>query len=178
VAPPTPAPQPSATPVISPDAAEDPTPSTETANLKSQTDVTMGESDLDKGEPSLGNDPSAETFAENLMSNPGLAKFGLSRKSAEEIQRLARQCLEKRNLSAEEEAQEAEDVKFSDLLAQVRLRGERIRTGELPTAPVIPLTLTEKVAIEVNASLDKLAREQYVSQNSNSCFSFISYHII
>ena len=53
--------------------------------LESQTDVTMGESDLDKGEPSLGNDPSAKTFAENLISNPGLAKFGLSRKSAKEI---------------------------------------------------------------------------------------------
>ena len=146
--------------------------------LESQTDVTMGELDLDKGEPSLGNDPSVETFAENLISNPGLAKFVLSRKSAEEIQRLARQCLEKRNLSAEEEAQEAEDIKFSDLLAQVRLRDERIRTGEFPTAPVIPLTLAEKVAVEVNASLDKLTREQYVSRNSNSCFSFIVFYII
>ena len=119
-----PAPQPSAMPVISPDAAEDPAPSTGLANLGSQTDVTTGASDLDKGKPSLGNDPSAETFAENLMSNPGLAKFGLSQKSAEEIQRLARQCLEKRNLSAEEEAQEAEDIKFSDLLAQVQ-EGQR-----------------------------------------------------
>ena len=78
VAPPTPAPQPSATLVISLDAAEDPAPSTGPANLGSQTDVTTGASDLDKGEPTLGNDPSGETFTENLISNPGLAKFGLS----------------------------------------------------------------------------------------------------
>ena len=87
VAPPTPAPQPSATPAITPSpvVAEDPAPSTEPAILGSQTDVTMSTPDQDKGEPSSGNDPSAETFAENLMSNPGLAKFGLTRKSAEEI---------------------------------------------------------------------------------------------
>ena len=70
----------------------------------------MGGSGFDKGEPSSGNDPSAETFAENLLNNPGLAKFGLSRKSAEEIQRLAQQCLDSCNLSTEEEAQEAEDI--------------------------------------------------------------------
>ena len=52
---------------------------------------------------------------------------------------------------------------FSDLLAQVHLHDERIRTGELPTAPVIPLTLAEKVAAEVNAGLDKLTHEQYVT---------------
>ena len=170
MAPPTPAPQPSATPVISSDATEDPAPQTEPAILGSQTDVTVGASAQDKGEPSSGNDPSAEVFAENLLSNPGLAKFGLTRKSAEEIQRVARQVLDKSHLSPEEEAQEAEDVKFSDLLTQVRLHDERIRTGELPTAPVIPLTLAEKVAAEVNAGLDKLTREQYVSRNSNSCF--------
>ena len=65
-----------------------------------------------------------------------------------------------------------------NLLAQVRRRDERIRTGELPTTLVIPLTLAEKVAVEVNASLDKLTHEQYVSRNSNSYFSFVSYHIL
>ena len=86
--------------------------------------------------------------------------------------------MDKSTLSAEEEAQEAEDIKFSDLLTQVRLRDERIRTVELPTAPVIPLTLAEKVAAEVNAGLDKLTREQYVSQNSNSCVYIMLYHIL
>jgi len=87
VAPQTPAPQPSATPVIipSPDVAEDLAPSMEPVILESQTDVTMSESGIDKVEPSSGNDPLAEIFAENLLNNPGLAKFGLSRKSAEEI---------------------------------------------------------------------------------------------
>ena len=95
-APPTPAPQPSATPVITPSpvVAEDLAPSTGPVTLESQTDATMGGSSFDKGEPSSGNDPSAETFAENLLNNPGLAKFGLSRKSVEEILLLARQCLE------------------------------------------------------------------------------------
>ena len=58
-------------------------------NLGSQTDVTMGDSGFDKGEPSSGNDPSAEVFAENLLNNPGLAKLGITQKSMEEIQRLA-----------------------------------------------------------------------------------------
>ena len=180
VAPQTPAPQPSTIPVIipSPDAAEDLAPSSEPVILESQTDVTMSESGLDMGEPSSGNDPSAEIFAENLLNNPGLAKFGLSRKSAEEIQRLARQCLEKRNLFAEEEAQEAEDIKYSNLLEQVCLHDEGLRAGVLPPPPVIPLTLAEKVTTEVNMCLSKLTHEHHVSQNSNSRFSllhFISY---
>ena len=101
--PPTPTPQPSVMPVVipSPVVAEDPAPSIGPATLESQTDVTMGDSGFHKGEPSSGNDPSAETFTENLLNNPGLAKFGLSRKSIEEIQLLARQCLESRNLSTE-----------------------------------------------------------------------------
>ena len=170
MAPPTPAPQPSATPVTipSPIIAEDPAPSTEPAILESQTDVTMGESDLDKGEPSLGNDPSTEIFTYNLLNNPGLAKLVLSRKSAEVIQRLAKECLEHRTISAKEEAQEAEDINYSQLLKKVRLRDEGLRAGVLPPPPVIPLTLAEKVTTEVNMCLSKLTHEHHVSRNSNS----------
>ena len=133
----------------------------------------MGDSGIDKGEPSSGNDPSAEVFTDNLLSNPGLAKFGLSRKSIEEIQRLARQCLESRNLSAEEEAQEAEDIKYSQLLEQVRLRDEGLRAGMLPPPLVIPLTFIEKVTTKVNMCLSKLTHEHHVSRNSNSRFSLL-----
>ena len=89
--PPTPAPQLSTAPEITPSltVVEDPAQPSEPAILESQTDVTMSDSGVDKGEPSSGNDPSTETFAENLLDNPGLAKLGLSRKSVEEIQRLA-----------------------------------------------------------------------------------------
>ena len=71
--------------IPSPDVAEDPAPSTEPVILESQTDITMSESGIDKGEPSSGNDPSAEVFADNLLNNPCLAKFGLTWKSVEEI---------------------------------------------------------------------------------------------
>lgn len=177
-APPTPAPKPSTTPKINPSlfVAEDPAQHSELANLGSQTDVTMGDLALDKGEPSKGNDPSTEVFADNLLSNPGIAKLGITRKTAEEIQKLAQQCLESRNITIEEDAQEAEDVKLLELLDQVRLRDDMLKASVAPPPPVIPLTLAEKVSSEVNTSLKMLTHEHYVSRNLT--FSFTLFHII
>ena len=164
----------------SPPVAEDLAQPAEPAILGSQTDITMGDSGFDKGKPSLGNDPSAEVFAENLLSNPGLVKLGITWKSTEEIQQLAQQCLESQNITTEEEAQDADDVKYSELLDQVHLRDGKLKAGVLPPLPVIPLTLAEKVTTKVNMSLSNLTHEQHVSRNSNSRFTLfhIIYHIL
>ena len=80
MAPLTPVPQPSATPAIIPSLviAEDLAPQAEPTILGSHTNVTTSASAQDKGEPSSGNDPSTEVCTDNLLNNPGLAKFGLT----------------------------------------------------------------------------------------------------
>jgi len=65
-------------------------------------------------------------------------KLGLTRKSAEEIQKLALHCLEPRNITAEEEVQEVEDIKLVERLDQVRLRDDKLKAGVAPPQPVIP----------------------------------------
>ena len=64
-------------------------------------------------------------------------------------------------------ALEAEDVKNVKILEQVKLRNEAIQAGKIPEYDAPPITLSERVFVEIRQSFEKLERDHTVSHPSS-----------